>query len=1350
MPDKPTWAQAVRSKYSKIIPTLGSADASIVDDTGLDLSKAPLAGTVRRELPDLSIAPVSGNKTFSGVTVAKPGRVARTARKRSFGVEKAPLGAKGSLVQAGQVTLQTLADVLERTDPSSVIGTVKGTIKETAKSTVRLAGAGGEQIYRLSTDPLFRKAATGQKLTPAEWKEFNERIAPEYERNLQLAGFNTRQTPEESAKQTAADVFNVGTAIATAAPVVRTVGKTGKVLYQGGKPLLSSLSTKTVSALTKQAIKEGTPLAIDVSGNVFAQQTTKEVVKSILKSGAKNTLKFADDVFKPVFTKIYTQGMVTELTNEARKLIDKEGAARIERDRRKFIEEDLSTPERLFLDLVVGYWLPFEVPALKTTYRTLDEAKDTVSLANASHAFDKAFADEKSLQILDRLSEFNDVKWNNPLDIQLKGDLLRHMMTNLDEDGTARTVEHFSERLKLWANSPEVDYMIRRRKVEGTATNLSWYSNKLGRALEPHEQLMHWFITETRGDYIGDLGDELEAAFEEALRLRTTGLPERLEKVSRAIKRQQDIKLLAGGKIINAGDAATVRTSIDTMLVNRASILKELKSTLQDYGSDFIVKGEKLIVPEQFVEVPKIRKLLDANKEIGEDLAVLVNNARGFGVPNEILSIPSNKKLLEFDEAYDVFRDFNSSFGAVDSSLKKDMEFIYNQVLDSGADIRSQVLVEEKGKVYQKFEDVYNNLIKGGAVRADATKDEVFDFIVSFPYEKGVPKLTKGVLKTLNKAEQEALRLGETISNFDRYLVANLNQTGKLPTTEVTEIIDEVRKIEAQLPRGAFAPEFLVQTNRWGSGVTPIPLQTEPISIPQWAEAVAKLQDANGVTRAITNYLVPHNPADIYVKAMNKLESAIAAQNPDVVDKVLRDVAKVQDEGISLLPVLPGGGPKWDALGKPMITGVQWKTLDNIGKAYGIENLGQISREAFVNSISESGVKPFIVDQLRASPTVGSFFDAIYRQYMLARFAINPAFHAQQVPEAALFGTLRSFNLPTEMSEKYLKSVIRNPFADLTSEEQVLYDLLNDADFFAKTAKKGKGVDNLAGLTQETLLNPDVLKSTTLEERKRFAGFMAEFPVQVRGQLFDFPALKNTDPLAMEEYRDFILGLQNNPSKMVEVLQDAFSVNDFDLKREAVRRAVKSTNVEVSKLVSYNLNRSALEKDLHAIFFPFSFGKKTWSEITSTVTGGSVARPVIAGNIFEGLNELQENPTMMEVRAKYPTMVGWTWSLLPVNPQYDLVNLSQGSIGFGGLRAPPTQALLFDTFVDPEGKYNFIDNPDSSIRKLGGGGAAFWARDLPALYSEIFRADTPEEQRRYIYWLRRYQLEAQIKSEPKD
>lgn len=1353
---RPDWATSVRSKYQNLIPSLGSAEnyAKAYDTGGAPLNSFPTPGTIRRDMPDVSIPGQAFPETSRGqISLSRKTNVGGSAR--TFNITGKQSGV-GTFVQKGQVVLRDLGNILEKTDPSQVIGAIKGTVKETVKSGGRFFGSVG-LAASMGVDKLTQKLLLEGRLSKKELADLDARLNEGYLKQLELMGYDLSGTDAEVdskfKKQVASDAFNVATTIAAVAPIAEGAVTAVQGAFKGGKPFLSLLSQGFSKTAVKEAIAAGNPLIVDVAGNVFAKSTTKSAVKFVFTEGAKDVLKFSNGIVLPFATEVYKQGLTLELVNEARKYIDKDSALRIERDQRKFVDS-LSTGERLFLDVAVGFWLPFEVPGLKTTYRMIEGAQDGVALASASKAFDNMFADDASIEVLNRLSQFSDVKWGNNLDMQLKGDLMRHMMTVLDEDQTAKTVDHFSERLLSWANDPSVAFLNKRRDVENIATNLSWYSEKLGRPLEPHERLMHWFVTETQGKYVGDLGGDLANEFEKALKLRTSGIQAGQEVVSRVIERNQSIRELSG-QVVKVGDAGATRQSIDLGLNDKTDLLIELQSRLRAVGSELISKEGKLLVPDAFKDIPEIREILDNIKVIQTGIDDVLSEARSIGVPETILKVPSNKWLVDTRESFEKYQTIVSS-----AETSQQLRAFLQNVSDSDiAKLKSFIArnPESRDKILtgqlKNYTKVITNAteLRGTVLAADATDDEILDFLLGLPTKaEASGKVPKAVTSVLNKAEKEALKMNEAISNFDQQLLAIMRKStelqikGEVPFSQaIKETVEEMRDIEAQLPRGAFAPEYLAKDSRWGAGVTPIPLEPYPVKIPGWAEAFVSLQNNNGVTRALTDYMVPHNPTDIYIKVQNRLANMIEEVAPGKVDAVIREVAKIQDKGISMIPLMPGGGPKWEALGKPMISGVDWKTLDGIGERFGISGFGKMTREAFVNTMRESGIKPGIVDRLRAAPGVGAIYDALYRQYMLTRFAINPLFHAQQVPEAALIGALRSFNLPTDMSKGYLSSVIRNPLKEFDEAENVLYKTLYESKI-EKTVEGGiEGVEAI----REAQSGTDLLKATTLEERKRLAAFMAEFPVRVRGELFNFPALKNVDPLALEEYRSFILDLQGNPTKMAEAINTAFSTKGYDLKLEAIRRAVKSTQTEVQKLVSYNLNRSALEKDIHAILFPFSFLKKFWTEVGNFTTGGSVLRPGAVGEVFQGVSDFNENPTMMDIRAKYPTMTGWIWGLTPINPTYPIVDLQRGSLGFGGLRATPVQAVLYDTFVDPDGKYNIGEDPEASARKLGGGGAAFYLRDLPAFYSEVFRGDSPEQQKKYIYTLNRLKLEAQLKND---
>lgn len=1354
---KPEWATAVKTKYATLIPTLGNAEsyARAYDRGGAPIDSFPTPGTIRRDMPDVSIPGTPFPSTGQKISLSRETRVGGSSR--TFNVTGAKSGI-GTIAQKGQVLLRDVGNVLEKTDPSQVVGAIKGTVKETIKSGARFFGSVG-LAGQMLTDRLTQKLLLEGRLSKKELEQLDARLNEEYLNQLRVMGYDLSgsdsDVDKKFKKQVVSDAFNVATTIAAVAPIGEAAVVTTKGVFQGGKPFLSLLEQGFKKSAVKEAIAAGNPLVVDVAGNVFAKPTAKSAVKFVFTEGAKDVLKYTNKTILPLATEVYKQGMVLELVNEARKYIDKDSALRIERDQRQFVDS-LSTGERIFLDVAVGFWLPFEVPGLKTTYRVLEDSKDAVALAGASRAFDKMFADEKSIEVLNRLSQFNDVSWGNALDIQLKGDLMRHMMTVLDEDNTAKTVEHFSERLLSWANDPSVAFLNKRRDIENIATNLSWYSEKLGRPLEPHERLMHWFVTETQGKYVGDLGDDLVNEFEKALKLRTTGIPAGQEKVLRIIERNQEVKALAGD-VLKVGDAGSVRQVIDVGLNDKTDLLIALRDKLRTIGSELLVKDGKLYVPDDVKDLPEIRAILDDINMLQKGISDTVAEARAIGLPDNILSTPSNKWLLE---TRDAFEKYQSIVTKAESSQQL-RTFLQNVTDQDIAKLKSFIArnPESRDKILtgelKNFTKIITNAteLRGTALPLEATDDDILNFLLALPTKSdATARIPRDISRVLTKAEKEALQMNEAVSNFDKQLLEIMRKStemelkGEIPFSQaIKETVEEMRQIEEQLPRGAFAPEFLAKDSRWGAGVTPIPLEAYPAKIPGWAQAYVKLQDANGVTRALTDYMVPHNPTDIYVKAQNRLSNLIEEVAPGKTEAIIKEIAKVQDKGISMIPLMPGGGPKWEALGKPMISGVDWKTLDEIGQRFGVDGLGRMTREAFVNTMTESGIKPGIVDRLRAAPGIGAIYDALYRQYMIARFAINPIFHAQQVPETALLGVMRSFNLPKEMSEAYIKTVIRNPLSELDEAESALYKALYGGNIEKSIEGGVEGVDIVRG----SLVDVDLVKGTTLEERKRLAAFMAEFPVRVRGELFDIPALKNVDPLVLEEYRDFILNLQGNPKAMSDAINEAFSTKGFDPKLEAIRRAVKSTQTEVQKLVSYNLNRSALEKDLHAFLFPFSYLKKFWGEVGKFATGGSVLRLEAVGEGLQAISDINDSPSMLEVRAKYPTMTGWIWSMSPINPLYPVVDLQRGSLGLGGIRATPVQAIMYDTFVDPDGKYNLATDPDASLRKLGGGGASFYLRDLPSFYSEMFKGDTPEQQKKYIYTLNRLQMEAKIKNESK-
>lgn len=1356
MPYKlPEWAKIAQTKFNSLLPTLGNLDKSALDlSESPGVENIPLPGTIRRDAPDLANVittplPATTGKGFgsaSQIASQKYKNATQTVRDDSFKVSFGKPGAVGTLIDVGEVTLKQVGKFLEKGDITSVAGLIKSTAVETAAAVKRQIGVIGISGYLTLQEPLFRKYLKERvglgDMTAQERAQYDATIAPAVTQLVKDLGYNIDDlgNNKEIAMQVAKDTFT----IASTATAVYGTAKAIPGALKAGEVAASELSGKFATEIINDAVKAGKPLIIDTAGNVFANPTTAKGVKVFVK-----TVLAAN---RPVFTELYKGGLALEAVQYIRKYIDPDTAERIARDQRKFIDS-FSPAERFAIDLGIGLWLPFEVPGLKTTKNFLSKAESQAERTFGSYAFDKFFSDDESLKVLDKLAEIKDLGTGISADQQAKANLIKHTLTTLGENKrSALNFEHFVEEWNRFANKiddPEIKAFIQRAKTEGTNTHLSWFSEKLNRSLTPAESLMHWFVTESEGKYIGDLGEELVARFQKAIELRTTGLPEVEETVLRTITRIEKVKELTG-QVVKAGDAGEIRQLIDAAQSEKTEMLSQLSKRVESLGFQMIRQDGKLIVPTQALEDTNVRMLLDNLKGLSDEINRVVGEGRALGIPGDILRINTNEELLRYMEAYEKFtgaqvKAQTNMFtrNLLSNSTDKDIGLI-KAYLARNPEARDRILTGKVEGLYQKFQGMLDDF-RGTVLPENATDDEVLDFVLSFPTSADTKlNLPKNVLKTITEQEKGILKINEAISNFDNQLVSYLRATPNPQLTEVKEVVEQVRKIEAQLPRGAFAPEFLAEQTRWGAGVTEVPLANlDELTYPKWAEALVKLQDANGVTRWLTDYLVPHNPADIYVKAINRLNSTLETQAPGKVEAIIREISQVQDRGISLIPAMPGGGPTWRALGKPMISGVDWKTLDAIGNKYGVEKLGNLTREVFVNSLTETGIKPGIVDRLRASPSVGGLFDALYRQYMLTRFALNPIFHVQQMPETALIGAMRSFNLPTEMSQKYLKTVFKLPTQSLDDGEKGLFKLLK-GDLFAKVAKTGEATD-LGAITQEGLELTDVLESTTLEETKRLRAFIAEFPVQLRGTLFDMPALKNTDPLMLDEYRDIILGIQGDARKITELIGTAHSTSGFDVLNEAVRRAVKETNVEVQKLTSYNLNRSGLEKDLHAILFPFSFSKKAWSEIAGFATGGSVARLSATGEAITQFSDYQDSPTMMEIRAKYPTMVGWIYNMAFVNPQFPIVNTSEGSVGFGGAKGTPFQAILWDTFVNPDGKYNIGENPAQALRKLGGGGAAFFLRDLPAAYSEVFKNDTAEEQRRRTYMLQRLQLEHKVK-----
>lgn len=1350
---------SIIQKYTDIIPTLGQIKPDAIaqrDSGGIDITGYE-PGTIRREAPVANIQiPGSTTSVKAGEAMLKAFNTPRPSYVGATYTQKQD--PSFSVGKAAELTFNKVSEVLQKFDPSSVIGVIKGDLIESAKGAGRLLGGAILSLDEFASSPVFRKASLGQDLTEAESRQLLEVVWPTFEANMQKVGYSDIEKQTQM-KSLAMDVFNVGT---TAAAVLPAVGTGAKVLKgavtTGGKALLSEIAIKAELNIGKTAVKEtikaGLPLTVDEAGNVFGKSSTSYVVKEFLKVGSKEVLKFTDDTAGAIVKKTYKQGLILEGVQQMRKYIDPESAERIARDQRDYVDS-LSTGERLALDLALGLYLPLEIPGVETVKRVVTGGKDMVARADIARAIETVYTDSKSKQILDQLSKFRDVETELPLDIQLTGDLREHLYTVMKEGDITPTVEHAREELsKFIGKDPSIQAALDRAKAEGTATHLSWYSNKLGRALEPHEQLMHWFITETKREYIGDLGDNLTAEFEKALAQRTVGTAATTRTVYKAVvSKASEVKRLAG-QSIRVGETKAIRDSLDIALISKTELMAQLLDVAKKAGHEIIEEGGQFRIPNILDEIPEAKSLVDSIRDLRESITSMVSQAKGLGIPDEILSIKTESELLKEYNAYSTVMGLTEMAASNLSARQLAFESLPMDVVGriktmyARTGSKDAILFGKTNTTKRFREGIMGSGIIGSLVKADATDEDVLNFILSIPSRSDtfakVPKDIKGIMKA---AEKSALKMNEVVSRFDENIL-QMTRSGvaRLDDELVQSIVTETRYIESKLPTGAFAPEFLTQQNRWNTSVTAVPLvDKRNIDIATWATTVAKLQDANGVAKTITNYLSPHNPADIYIKAMNKLEGKLEELAPGKTDIILREISKVQDKGISLVPAMPGGGPQWEALGKPMISGVQWGKLDEIGKQFGIDNLGRISRESFVNVLSESGLKPGMVDRLRAAPGVGQLFDSLYRQYMLARFSLNPVFHLQQTPEAALIGVVRSFGLPTELSGKYLKSVLKNPLKSLAGDEVKLYELLQDTDLFAKTAKKG------VNITQEAISGDVLTKAARWDEAKRFHAFVAEFPVRVRGELFQMPALGNVDPLSLPEFRELILGLQDNPGEIAKVIASAASDNTLGVWPEAVRRAIRSTNKEVQKFTSYNLNRSALEKDLHAIFFPFSYTKKVWSEVggavfsknTNIITplgsfkAGGVIKPMVFSEMLDGYEAANEDPSIMQLRARFPTWTGWAMSMTLVNPDYPIVNLDQGSIGLGSIRATPEQAIIFDTVTG--GKYDIRKGDDTPLTKIGG--YRFIRKELPSAYSEIFRGDTAVQKNRYQYLLNLMELE---------
>lgn len=1338
------WARLARERYNSLLPTLGKgverdiagAERDILEDVivpGTRVAEAVVPQLKTPELqPSRNFGEIFGLRTASQDAIER--RVSDLTGRIFYAPPPSPT--------PGKIFMQQLFNELQELDPTAMAVRFKETLKTDVKSAIRYTNMIGASFDAFVSEPLFRKLVKTGNLTPEEWEIVNAHggVLDQYEKELMLGGFTADQlrTEEEFAKTAIADAFNTADLVVKGTTAVK-FGKAGiKELANVPKTLknISDISNKKVQEeIIEEMIEKGERLTFESLSNAWSDKS---------KDVALNTFfRKAYAVFNPVLKNMDKMGQVDYLTNKVRKYMAPEDYERIQREKSRILEE-IPLATRIIIDIGAGALYDFKPVGLDAGRKYIQDAKDIQKISSGIEAYDVFFAGDEVAEVINELSKFRDVSTNVPLDIQAKFNMVKQAKAVLEENGrTASSVDHFLEEFARWAKKPDEQTLaaIRRAEQEGTSSRLSWYSSKLDRELTPAEKLKHWFITET-GEHgmVGDVGAKLDEMYQEALRLRTTGIEATQELVKESVTKVEKIKELAG-RSINAGDAKGAYRVSELLQLQKSEAIGVLDSELRKLGFNLLEQDGKLIIPKAALDNPAIIRARSNVQDIGSEVKKLFAESRALGVPEDILIARTNTDLLNIRKQYNKFEDISTSVAKAPNTLKTNVAEIYDVLDDLKITIKTgvdDVLTGEKGPQFRDLlEHINTKVFDGGA-----SQEELLSFVEAFPSrEASISGLPTNTVPRFTKRMKEIAKMDRMVSNFDRQLANNLmTAPSKENIKIIKETVDQVRDIEARLPRGAFAPEHITKhRTRWGVGVTHVPLAdaTETV-LPGWATAQAKLQRSNPVTQALTDYMIPHNPVDIYTKAMNKLEGAIEAAAPGIADKLLRDVAKIQDEGISLFPAIPGSKIRSPALGKPMITGVDWPDLNAVGKVYGIDNFGQMVKENFVNQLTESGIKPFITDRLKAAPGIGPLFDALNKQYMVTRFAINPMFHAQQIPETALFGLAKSLNLPEEMFGGYVKAVSKLPLNKLDESEEALKAILS-TDLFAKVARKGEDVKVIG----EFGFGDSLIQASTLEERKRLRAFIAEFPVQLRGTLHDMPALRGADPLMDAKWGPMILELQGDTNKMAQVISDASKVKEFEIWSEGIKRAVRNTNDEVQKLASYNINRSALEKDLHAIFFPFSFGKKVWSEIGNFLTTGRKSRSVISADIMKGLNDFRDEPTMMEIEAAYPQMTSWMYSLSPVNPQYPLINLSQGSIGLGGFRGTPAQAVFIDSVTG--GKYDIRKDPKKAILKLGGGGAKFWTEDAWDALGEVFSQDSPEQMRSKEFQLRMLRQNKQIR-----
>jgi len=180
--------------------------------------------------------------------------------------------------------------------------------------------------------------------------------------------------------------------------------------------------------------------------------------------------------------------------------------------------------------------------------------------------------------------------------------------------------------------------------------------------------------------------------------------------------------------------------------------------------------GNVVRVSNQLKDVPEIRQILDSVNNVQKEIDGVIAQAKGMGIPDNILKIPGSKWLLDKTEAFKIFQEVTTNttvaiqkrglFGNFNlDNLKSIRSFV-----SRNAEARDRLFTGDSA-VSKMFENAVRDL--RASIMPDATQDEVLDFLLALPSKAETDiKLPKGVSSTLKKAERETLKMNEAVSNL--------------------------------------------------------------------------------------------------------------------------------------------------------------------------------------------------------------------------------------------------------------------------------------------------------------------------------------------------------------------------------------------------------------------------------------------------------------------------------------------------------------------------------------------------------------------------------------------------------